>query len=134
MSTSVAMAMPTCEISINRGPNHVLITVSGVLDISGSDRLMSALEGSISNPELPLLLDFTQVYKSCSRVLRHLLLVRRRFPSISLMCICGPSSHMRQLINLTGLDRLVDIYDDCGTAIEAISHNGGRIPLCLDEA
>ncbi|WP_425460066.1 STAS domain-containing protein [Exilibacterium tricleocarpae] len=118
------MTAPLCQISAASGPHYVLITVAGVLDTSGSDRLIASLEVALSDSRLPLLLDFTGVNKTCSRIFRHLLMLRRRFGDVKLLCICRPLSHMRRLINLTGLDRFVDIYDNRDAATAAVG--GGR--------
>ena len=100
----------------------LVVAIDGRIDTSNMGVLGPQLNRLAERPEATLVIDLCGVDSMDSSGLSLLLGVyRRRQDSHQEVCLCGLSSEVRRLIELTRLHRLFRIYDSRSECVDRVA-------------
>ena len=92
----------------------------GHIDSSNADRFQRIVESGIDAEDQALILDFERVFFISSAGLRISLVLSRKFnESGKKFGVCALSDPIRNVLAISGFDRVIPIYDSRAAAINA---------------
>ena len=97
-----------------------IVVLNGIIDSSSAPQLQRALDSGIGPADQALLLDFEQVSFLSSAGLRIFLIFARRFDAAGKQFgVCALSDPIRNVVNISGFDQFLKIYDSQAEAVNA---------------
>lgn len=105
------------NINVSERENVTLIEVSGRIDSMNANQLGDALSGEIENSHLQLVLDLSNVEYMSSAGLREIVSAAKKVHGKGDLRLAQPSPRVREVLEMTGLDSIFQIY---ATQVEAI--------------
>jgi anti-anti-sigma factor len=97
----------------------VIITATGVLDLSSADDLRAALNSAVAQDKPRVVLDLGAVSFVDSTGLALLVTGDRSArDGGGWMRLAGPGSQLRRMLEITNLDRRLEVYDDVSAAVD----------------
>jgi len=110
------------DIAIDHGDGLYMVGVSGELDQSTADQLRQALADAIGQPPAGVLVDLSNCHFIDSTGLSLLVEAKRRLAEDQRgFAVCCPDADVRRLLELTGIDRAVGLFDAKDDAVAALS-------------
>ena len=98
------------------------VSVAGELDQGTAPELREALAQALGDPTLPVLVDLSDCNFIDSTGLSLLVEAKRRLADESRRFgVCCPDADVRRLLELTGIDRAVGLFDTRDQAVEELS-------------
>lgn len=98
----------------------LIVVLNGIIDSSSAPQLQRALESGIGPADRALLLDFEQVSFLSSAGLGIFLIFSRKFDAPGKQFgVCALSDSVRNVIAISGFDRLIKIYNSQAEAVNA---------------
>lgn len=108
------------EITSRDGPVPVL-QLRGRVDTNTSHDLEEALQARLSTAHDGLILDFTEVEYISSAGLRVVLMTVKKLDSHrGGLVLCGMSAHVREVFDIAGFSRMLDIQADQSAALQKL--------------
>ena len=96
----------------------------GHIDSSNADRFQRIVESGIDAEDHALILDFERVFFISSAGLRISLIISRKFnESGKKFGVCALSDPIRNVLAISGFDRVIPIYDSQAAAINAFENS-----------
>jgi len=110
------------DLRFDHAGSVVVAHVAGDVDMSNAADMGAALDRTITNVKLALVLDLTDVdyFDSAGIHLVFDLRDRLRVRGLALRLVIPPSSNARASLEIAGVLRAVDVDDDLDTALEAV--------------
>src|SRR5829696_2053539 len=100
------------------------LSVAGELDQGTAPELREALADALGDPTMPVLVDLSDCNFIDSTGLSLLVEAKRRLSEESRpFGVCCPDADVRRLLELTGIDRAVGLFDSRDEAVEALSRS-----------
>jgi anti-anti-sigma factor len=110
------MTSPTWQpfsVTVSRDGQRATVELRGELDMSGTDRLRSAIEQAEQPPTGLLVLDLSKLDFIDSTGLEVVLrAARRAHDAGGRLVVARPSRYVRRLLELTAIDQSLDVVDD----------------------
>jgi anti-sigma B factor antagonist len=98
------------------------VSVAGELDQGTAPELREALAEALGDPTVPVLVDLSDCNFIDSTGLSLLVEAKRRLSEESRRFgVCCPDADVRRLLELTGIDRAVGLFDTRDEAVSALS-------------
>ena len=98
-------------------------TLDGRIDTTNADELQNQLDAEIAAEDPGLILDFAQVSYISSSGLRVVLRMAKRFNEPGKrFAICSLSGTVREVFEISGFDRVIDIHSSQADAIAAVNN------------
>lgn len=110
------------RLDVKTAGGHVLVEVSGEIDLSTAPTLRAALDGVIDDGARELILDLEGVRFMDSTGLRVLMAVVNRRESVSLSVVACPPLISR-IFSITGVDRVIPMFVSVEAAVEAMAND-----------
>lgn len=113
------------EITLTHEAKATILSLSGSIDATNADSLMSALMGQIEEGNTWLVADFRQVDYISSAGLRALLgplkQIRQQGGEL---CLAGVQEDVLKVLKLSGFTTILKTYPDVQTALASFSAGG----------
>ncbi|MFL5841495.1 MAG: STAS domain-containing protein [Thermoleophilaceae bacterium] len=110
------MTSPTWQpfsVTVSRDGDRATVELRGELDLSGTDRLRSAIEQAEEPPTGLLVLDLSKLDFIDSTGLEVVLrAARRAHDSGRRLIVARPSRYVRRLLEMTAIDQSLDVVED----------------------
>ena len=107
------------EIKFETSADIGLVVLSGRFDTHGSNQFDEELAGDIANTRA-LCVDLTDVPYMSSAAIRILARELQRLGSSELLALVNPAKYVREVLRVTGVERLFRIYPSRGEALMAL--------------
>ena len=104
------------EITIDRNSTFTIVHVSGRIDASTSDNLEDTFMELLDKDETRIILDLQNTSYISSAGLRVLVVVSKQMHETGQFCLCSLNDNVREIIEMSGFNTFIDIYDDSETA------------------
>lgn len=109
------------DINIQRDDNTVTVAVSGRIDNTNSEELHDQIDEALAHTDTGLALDVAGLeYISSSGLWVVLKLSRTMQRQHGRFAIGAPREHVREIIHISGFDRVVTIHDSVAEAQAAV--------------
>ncbi len=109
------------DLSIDKDPDFTIIHVSGRIDASTSDKLEDSIMDILDTGENKIILNLEKTTYISSAGLRVLVVVSRQLQETGRFCLCSLNDNVREIIEMSGFNTFIDIYDDYESAESAIN-------------
>jgi anti-sigma B factor antagonist len=111
------------KVESNGSDGLLTVNVVGELDQSTAPELRDALAPSLENPTEPVLIDLSDCDFIDSTGLSLLIEAKRRLEEQQKpFGVCCPDADVRRLLELTGIDQAVGLYDSRDEAIAGLAN------------
>ncbi len=100
-----------------------IASLSGRIDSSNASELESHISQALSDQDKALLMDLTDLSFMSSAGLRVVLKQAKAYTPPKVFSIFGISDLMKEILKISGLDQIVDIYSSREDALAAILDN-----------
>ena len=108
------------QVKWERKDDILIGMLIGHIDSSNADRFQRIVESGIDAEDQALILDFERVFFISSAGLRISLILSRKFnESGKKFGVCTLSDPIRNVLAISGFDRVIPIYDSQAAAINA---------------
>lgn len=108
------------QVKWERKDDILIAMLIGHIDSSSADRFQCIVESGVDEEDQALILDFERVFFISSAGLRISLVLSRKFnESGKKFGICTLSDPIRNVLAISGFDRVIPIYDSRAAAIDA---------------
>ena len=108
------------QVKWERKDDILIGMLIGHIDSSNADRFQRIVESGIDAEDQALILDFERVFFISSAGLRISLILSRKFnESGKKFGVCTLSDPIRNVLAISGFDRVIPIYDSRAAAIDA---------------
>ena len=112
------------QVKWERKDDILIGMLIGHIDSSNADRFQRIVESGIDAEDRALILDFERVFFISSAGLRISLIISRKFnESGKKFGICNLSDPIRNVLAISGFDRVIPIYDSRAAAIDAFENS-----------
>jgi len=109
------------NVTWERTEGILIAMLDGRVDGSNADEFLSALESGIGAADHPLILDLEKLSFISSAGLRVGLVMAKRFNEAGKKFgICALSGPVREVIAVSGFDRIITVYDSRAEAVKAL--------------
>ena len=109
-------------LSYDRNDGFLVAEAEGRLDGSNAGEFQANLDGAIDDGDKAVVLDFTQVTYISSAGLRVVLMIAKKLERQNAkFAICGLSAPMREIFQISGFDRIIDIHEALDDAKGALT-------------
>lgn len=109
------------DVKWRREGDIAIASLLGRIDGSSSDHFLDVVEDGLGAGDRALLLDFTRVSYLSSAGLRVCLVLARRFAGPGQgIAICSLSPPNRDVVAVSGFDRLIAVHDSAATALASL--------------
>lgn len=103
-------------VNVNETPGAAVISVAGELDISTAPELRDAISTAIGNGARQVVVDLDGLRFMDSAGLNVFVGAVRQLGSDGSLRVVAGRSHTRKVFTISGLDRLIPLYDSLGEA------------------
>lgn len=111
----------TIEIKWRQEGDIAIASILGRIDSTSSDRFQALMEKGLGSEPRALLMDLERVSYISSAGLRVCLMLAKRFRSTGhALAMCSLSDVNREIVAVSGFDKLIRVYDDPESAISAM--------------
>ena len=108
------------QVKWERKDDILIGMLIGHIDSSNADRFQRIVESGIDAEDRALILDFERVFFISSAGLRISLIISRKFnESGKKFGVCALSDPIRNVLAISGFDRVIPIYESQAEAIDA---------------
>ena len=112
------------QVKWERKDDILIGMLVGHIDSSNADRFQRIVESGIDAEDQALILDFERVFFISSAGLRISLILSRKFnESGKKFGVCTLSDPIRNVLAISGFDRVIPIYDSRAAAIDAFENS-----------
>ena len=112
------------QVKWERKDDILIGMLIGHIDSSNADRFQRIVESGIDAEDRALILDFERVFFISSAGLRISLIISRKFnESGKKFGVCALSDPIRNVLAVSGFDRVIPIYDSQAAAIDAFENS-----------
>ena len=112
------------QVKWERKDDILIGMLIGHIDSSNADRFQRIVESGIDAEDRALILDFERVFFISSAGLRISLIISRKFnESGKKFGVCALSDPIRNVLAVSGFDRVIPIYDSQAAAINAFENS-----------
>ena len=112
------------QVKWERKDDILIAMLIGHIDSSNADRFQRIVESGIDAEDQALILDFERVFFISSAGLRISLVLSRKFnESGKKFGVCTLSDPIRNVLAISGFDRVIPIYESRAAAIEAFENS-----------
>ena len=112
------------QVKWERKDDILIGMLIGHIDSSNADRFQRIVESGIDAEDQALILDFERVFFISSAGLRISLILSRKFnESGKKFGVCTLSDPIRNVLAISGFDRVIPIYDSRAAAIDAFENS-----------
>ena len=112
------------QVKWERKDDILIGMLIGHIDSSNADRFQRIVESGIDAEDRALILDFERVFFISSAGLRISLIISRKFnESGKKFGVCALSDPIRNVLAISGFDRVIPIYDSRDAAINAFENS-----------
>ena len=120
--------MPEDRFPLTWSGRTAVVAVPGELDLTIADGLRDVLLGALNAGALGLVVDMTATTFCDSAGITALTrAVRRAAATDAAMRLALTSSPVLRVLNLVGIDRLIDIYPDVTAALASLPDQAGNV-------
>ena len=106
-------------IAVAEAPGTVVVSLSGMLDVSSSEAFRAALLGQLEGGSTRTVVDFTGVRFVDSSGLNSLVVVEKRYRAMAVdLCLVIDDPKLLRLFEITGLDDHFDVFSTLDAATE----------------
>jgi len=104
----------------------IYLTAAKILDLSGIEEIHAEVAGVLEKAEQPnVLLDLRMVKFMSSAALAMLLRIQKKCKELDLAVkVCNVSGDLKQVFQITRMDKVFDIHDDDSAALTAFAKEG----------
>jgi len=112
------------QVKWERKDDILIGMLIGHIDSSNADRFQRIVESGIEAEDQALILDFERVFFISSAGLRISLIISRKFnESGKKFGVCALSDPIRNVLAISGFDRVIPIYESRDAAINAFERS-----------
>ena len=112
------------QVKWERKDDILIAMLIGHIDSSNADRFQRIVESGIDPEDQALILDFERVFFISSAGLRISLIISRKFnESGKKFGLCALSDPIRNVLAISGFDRVIPVYDSRDAAINAFENS-----------
>ena len=112
------------QVKWERKEGILIAVIIGHIDSSNADRFQRIVESGIDAEDQALILDFERVFFISSAGLRISLVISRKFnESGKKFGLCTLSDPIRNVLAISGFDRVIPIYESRAAAIGEFKKN-----------
>lgn len=108
-------------IKVEKETNCSIVHVSGKIDATTSDELEDALIDLLEQGEQNIILDLKDTKYISSAGLRVLVVVTKQVYDSGHFCLCNANDNVREIIDMSGFNVFMNIYEDLSTAKEEVA-------------
>ena len=113
------MAEEQLTIETGNVHGHVVLVVAGEIDLKTGSQLRKALLAAIHHSHGPVVVDLGRVTFMDSVGLKVFAEAHQQALPPTHLCVAAPTAGVRRVFNISGLDKLIDIYDSVEAAWDA---------------
>ena len=112
------------QVKWERKEGILIAMLIGHIDSSNADRFQRIVEAGIDAEDQALILDFERVFFISSAGLRISLVISRKFNEAGKKFgLCTLSDPIRNVLAISGFDRVIPVYDSRDAAINAFENS-----------
>ncbi len=111
------------DITIDKNSTFTIVHISGRIDASTSDKLEDAIMDILDSGENQIILELENTSYISSAGLRVLVVVSKQMQETGQFCLCSLNDNVREIIEMSGFNTFIDIYDGPETAQTAINED-----------
>lgn len=100
------------DINIDKKETFTVVHVSGKIDASTSDELEDAFMDLLGEGENRIVLELKDTSYISSAGLRVLIVVSKLMYETGQFCLCSLNDNVREIIEMSGFNTFMNIYDD----------------------
>ncbi|NOX33055.1 MAG: STAS domain-containing protein [Deltaproteobacteria bacterium] len=108
-------------ITIEKQAKSSIVHVSGKIDATTADELENAMVELLEEQEKNIILDMEGTNYISSAGLRVLIVIAKQMYDSGHFCLCNASDNVQEIIQMSGFNVFMSIYDDLSTAKEMIA-------------
>ena len=108
-------------ITVEKAAAYSIVHVSGKIDATTSDELENALIELLDQEEKNIILDLADTHYISSAGLRVLIVITKQMYDSGQFCLCNASDNVLEIIEMSGFNVFMTIYEDLSTAKEKIA-------------
>lgn len=107
------------NIQVSTQPNVAVIEVAGRIDSNNASQFGDALNGVIAQNQNQLVLDLAGVDYMSSAGLREIVAAAKKLQGKGELRLAQPSDRVREVLEMTGLDSVFQIYPSQAEAVSS---------------
>ena len=111
------------DIKTDKHSTSTIVHISGRIDAATSDTLEDTIMDILDTGENRIILNLSDTNYISSAGLRVLVVVSKQLQEAGQFCLCSLNDNVREIIEMSGFNTFIDIYEDYGTAQSAIDEN-----------
>ena len=124
-SSAAGKVSPACLVTRSLKGKNIIISLRGEIDLDSASNVYKQIRTEIDSSEQGLLLDLEELDFMDSSGLQILLRLKERLNKIGKeVLIVNPSTQIMKLFQLTGFDKLFNIFTDTDEALSYLRNQG----------
>ncbi|MCP3941786.1 MAG: STAS domain-containing protein [Desulfobacteraceae bacterium] len=104
------------EINIEENDDCSVVQIAGRIDATTADDLEDALLNLLDQGAVNIILDLENTVYISSAGLRVLILVKKQMYASGHFALCSASENVLQIIEMSGFNSVISVYEDIETA------------------